>query len=941
MCAAALASMAVARVLPETLVLAQCEFYPLREQDRGYLHRYVDQPLFVDPNLPEDAPDPAFTTRRHRFWGEWFSQADWNRAQELGLDSGFDGFGFFPRPHRVRYWNAMERSPVPGFLSVPIAPSWGVSDDGSDMEKWFGQAIESTKGYRFGGKTLILSYRFHRSNPPERLRMKLDRMRRRFGDRFLFVCDVSGIINPDEALSKGRLSDETVNRRRAMVREYLRVCDGVILGDAFSCMGFEGDSRVFFSSHYAQVAEMLKVTVEEPEFKGRKLLGLGAVLAHENHTMQFWTAGEDGLRTLTESLRIACATAPDVILMPEWDEFNENSCVGPTLANGFSVKRVLRHFKAALKGVPCKPCPGDDLSVPNLIVSCRRNVSPGEKMVIDVLNVPDGGSKGALDVAVDVLDAEGRIVATFPVLRTDEAELAHLRFPVDSAALAEKTRAARIKVRWSREDGTCGVVADGLHPVGIAPANGWCLKEVHQPIRDIAPVDPATHIAFSGGRIMADLRCGEPIRYAFVCGNGQIFHVAGDPASACVRFAEDASNAVFSVSGTSPQFLDLKRFRYRVDGVSSAEWLDRFGAHSGMEFRTDWLANVGDPYYLRIPKAELSSARLEIDFGATFKGCVPLQTAYAEGAYALGGKAGVQFAVTRMRRQSRYPSPANSRALSFDVPVDADMPSTVYHVQLVTMSGRTWRSSPFVVEPHSAPVRMKVKCAADGALREISLPSARVPRIAYDLSPLAGTFLPTTDRHLHFATVLGGQYSIATLWNRSSSGSSDAPLGFWPNWREVESSAPARRREADGGWSLEFDGVDDLVVFPWETVPQNSAYRVKFALLPLCGGGQTALFSSKSLLNVRLEDGRLRVSAAGVKDCDTGLEVADGSWHQIELEHAGDSFAAYVDGRRFTTKAKLPATFMSSLAFGLPLKGSDMKAFRGRLRDIVFDHRHL
>ena len=28
-----------ARVLPETLILPQCEFYPLREQDRGYLHR--------------------------------------------------------------------------------------------------------------------------------------------------------------------------------------------------------------------------------------------------------------------------------------------------------------------------------------------------------------------------------------------------------------------------------------------------------------------------------------------------------------------------------------------------------------------------------------------------------------------------------------------------------------------------------------------------------------------------------------------------------------------------------------------------------------------------------------------------------------------------------------------------------------------------------------
>ena len=39
------------RVLPRTLVISQCQFYPLREQERGYLGRYVDQPLFIGDRL--------------------------------------------------------------------------------------------------------------------------------------------------------------------------------------------------------------------------------------------------------------------------------------------------------------------------------------------------------------------------------------------------------------------------------------------------------------------------------------------------------------------------------------------------------------------------------------------------------------------------------------------------------------------------------------------------------------------------------------------------------------------------------------------------------------------------------------------------------------------------------------------------------------------------
>ena len=44
-----------AATLSNPVVVSQWVFYPVREQARGYLGRYPDQPLLVDVDLPEDA----------------------------------------------------------------------------------------------------------------------------------------------------------------------------------------------------------------------------------------------------------------------------------------------------------------------------------------------------------------------------------------------------------------------------------------------------------------------------------------------------------------------------------------------------------------------------------------------------------------------------------------------------------------------------------------------------------------------------------------------------------------------------------------------------------------------------------------------------------------------------------------------------------------------
>ena len=69
-----------ARILPETLVVCQCQFYPLREQQRGYLGRYVDQPLFLDPDLPLDG---AIADKSYlKTWNSFYGSRDGAAARE-------------------------------------------------------------------------------------------------------------------------------------------------------------------------------------------------------------------------------------------------------------------------------------------------------------------------------------------------------------------------------------------------------------------------------------------------------------------------------------------------------------------------------------------------------------------------------------------------------------------------------------------------------------------------------------------------------------------------------------------------------------------------------------------------------------------------------------------------------------------------------------------
>ena len=121
-------------------------------------------------------------------------------------------------------------------------------------------------------------------------------------------------------------------------------------------------------------------------------------------------------------------------------------------------------------------------------------------------------------------------------------------------------------------------------------------------------------------------------------------------------------------------------------------------------------------------------------------------------------------------------------------------------------------------------------------------------------------------------------------------------------------------------------------------MPQNSAYTISFDIYPLLDEGRYSLFASKSLLNMHIDSGIIHARAAGVKDFPSGLHVAKGKWQKIKVEHTGESFSVSVDSRKSVVSARLPARFMSSLMFALPVQGKGIKPFKGKIRNLSFYH---
>ena len=949
------------RVLPQTVVATQiAHAAPWREPARGYLGRYPNQPLFVDPDLPDD-PDRT-DIPEYPNWGNFQSQADYDitlrEVKAMGID-GFSRMIFSSTPKR--FFTAVEASPVKGVCILPILFPVGSTEEIVDGMAMF---VDNTRLYRHKGKILLPSYWMSKYKTPEQLKELIDAARARYGDRFIFLASMPILAKEwiRYELAGRKMPEATRKELEDMIRAYARVADGIQISEAHMLAKIENGEKAFATEYWETLHEIVAKVLAEPEFGDRKLLASAAVVGHVNTYSRGPTVAEGGTRSLRESMEVAIKYNADYINLPEFDEFNENTCFEPTLYCSFAVRRIMRYYMDRIRGRALAPQEGDDVSKPNLIVSYRKGLAPGELLAVEVLNVPDGSRSGPLDVAVELADENGEVVRRYAAQTIDEGDLAAVRFDADTVELAPKCRAVQVRLAW-RKDGRTERILEGFHPVDLCPGNDWLHLCCKQPLRDLATPSKAD-VALSGRRFKANFASKRGnIRYAMLCGNGWIQAVRGKPGHPADLFREDEDHAVFQIvaqrfnKDVAPRGRGGKWCSFAVPGVPEAEWLFAKQYEKGETF--NFASHRGDgkatAYYVRIPKSKLGGAVLKVDFPGAWSGEIDLAKAFSLGAYAVGESVDdMQLTAARFRLQGRYPSVADAKEVSFDLVPSADRASMVYHAQLVMMDGKTWFSRPFVVERASKPAKIRVMNVAKNAIDEIELPSARVPNIGWDFSPRAGQVALATNGERHWNGMLGGFPTPATLWNR---GCLTEGFSGWGNPKfakdhhvdSARNGTPRRIQEPDGAWSLEFDGYDDFVALPWSVIPSFAGFTIEMDVLPLArdDGAHGAIVSTTGSL------GELGIDANGeltlcycqmlvdVK-CKTGLKLEPGVWSKVKLVCTGEELRLSANGVEATNPLaiKLPGDGLDAVAIGGYDRSKwDYGFFKGRIRNLRISHR--
>ena len=439
----------------------------------GYL---IDRPLFFDRTLGQDV-----ILSRAGTYANFVAYADLVKRYEI------DGFGYHcPRgtylDRTVTALKYSERLNDPAFTFLAEATP-GLMESGPYLDTLFTKITAAKTVWRRNGKAVFSSYCADGVGPA-RLSRALADLRRKYPGKFLYVAEIRAMFGAAARSFShyGGVPRHEIEAMKTRLREYLDVTDGIMYAGCNHLATAPRYTKFNAECYRRIVTPMMRSVVDEPKYRGKKLLGLSAASGYVNHLANS-TLLEDGTKTLRRSFEIAMAARPDFIVMPEWNEIHENTNIEPTPFNSLANMRILRHYMRKLRGEPVAPMAGDDRAVPNLVLSYRTHLTLGERLVVELLNVPDG-ARGRVEARVVLRDANGRTVSSSERRTLDLGKLESVDFVWPTESLAGRVvLLPALEVRTP--DGKVRLYGEGLPYVRLSATRRFHKKCARRPLRDL------------------------------------------------------------------------------------------------------------------------------------------------------------------------------------------------------------------------------------------------------------------------------------------------------------------------------------------------------------------------------------------------------------------------------------------------------------------------
>ncbi len=898
--------------------------------EKNYYHEWNDRPLLVSRDYR--VPHPYVT-----------SPTSYKRILEEVVNYDIDGLAFFPETKgRMEMFDVHAQSGVAGVGLLPEFVDAFTPDHVEVKTEIVRRALKSPNAPRINGKVLITSYNAQALKPAE-WKDILDRIRAQVGDTFVFLPALTNVTKLRSAYLAGQpITRVAIEVEKAYLREYLDVCDGIYFNYP---PALRNKDRSFDGEFYRDIfIPMFKSVLSEPKYQN-KYLGLSSYRSHMSPERGN-TLHEDGTRTLRRSFEAAMDARPDVIVLPEWDEVNENTSFRPTLYGGTTSMRILRYYMSKIKSKAPTPVPGDDVTVPNLIFSARKAAVIGENLVFELLNVPDSATPGRYTVELTLADENGKVVKKFEPVSFDSNQLQEQRLTLASETIPG-VRALVPSLAVRGYNGRDQVLDAGLHHVQLRATWNWDHLYVKQPLRDVLRLSEVK-FAWEGTprngqplTLTASVRSPENLALVEVLGDDDEVY-AFDPTDEFWR--ADNTRELFMVQYRSVNDQEIKGSLTLKN--ATAHWLtngtplhqekaeteiqgNRVQLNSPVSAHLRWI-------YLAVPKADLDKAQLDFDFDKA-KFSVTLRDVLAKKIIARGGENGLHLSVQPYRRQIDLPRPLNKKEATFSIPVWPEISSEQFHLRLTTNDGKQFRSRPLLV-PSGTPAASKtLRVYSDAQKRgvDVQVNTDRIPNLTYDFTPEHGAVLLTNAGQPFWAT-LGG-YSNATTGRGTVNGLLRGQIPA-----NAERTAP-EWETVDGQTALKFNGKSTYLELPREALPWRGAFTMSFEIKPASAKDQVLLVNrvvgSLKGLQLEIKDGKLMATFPDAEwkgnRFATELAIPANQWSAVTVRYDFENLVLSVNGKSQAFPLTLPASSIGFTLFGEGWKGN---WFEGHLRNLRIVH---
>ena len=878
-------------------------------------------------------------------------------------DAGYDGATCWTYPGYKRAWvYYLKAAETVGNFKIFPGGSPGVGEY-SKMEKSLGKELHKHPAIlRIGGLPLVRGYYSDRGEGFDGVKKYIDGLRAATGGKDIKYMTELFMIHSHKRLSREERRNfhsqyslfwtyRQVSGKAALL-EYDYITDFLRQsGNGGVCYGpYMNDQALKFPAELydTYILPLFGAALAQPEFNGKKLFTVNFKCGYTNAGGS-QTLSRDGTKTLRKNIETFLKFRPDVFIGSEWDELNEDTCLGPTVVRPMSSPRITRYYFDAAKGKKPSPMPGDDLSIPDMIVSQRRELTPGAEFELEILNVPDGQPEKKYTVTAELLDETGKVVHKSPEMVFDSGKMMDHTLRLNAAQFAaSRLLAPRITVK---SEGREQVFSAGLPFTVLRPAvcddHSWYCT----PLRNL--LFPAkAQVAFkktADGEtaVEAELDFKEKINSVEILQN-VVSAAAFDPNDEFGTASGKRRLFLLTMTSVTGKPAELTA---DVKADSAAAFTipvdPREQALAGIFPVQAKVKGLFHHIYFVVDKSELSKAVLSVG-GQDIDWQFPLKDLKPGDAVSRTSPGGVTAVLQNTPRTFRRALPMAGGKVSWRTTVPATLPEGVMVLRVVSQNGKVWYSKGYPLGPAAAPGEKQLRLRGLNEFRkwqEFRLPASRVPVIDYIFDPANGSTLRTRAGREYYAQ-LGGHAQLASAQNGNRAEHKIGLSSILASGLKKPSARPAPEWKKEAGRPyLHFDGKSgSFIMFPRTVVPQYSGFHLAMEIRPLAFAPRQVLWCQFNTYatgyELHLENGRLAASPIQRRPHDlfspfwekrefsTDLELERGKWNKVELICDGQNLTLGVNGKYRAFPYDGVPRWMSISAFG----GWNDEMFCGDLR---------